>query len=92
MNLRKSTNSVEASISACHAFFPWPRIVAAIISGRYFPAISSAAFRNTAARSANGADSHAGLAARADEMAAATCSLEACEEEASVVVCDEGIN
>jgi len=35
----------------------------------YFPLIKSAAFKNTAARSANGKFSHAGFAASADSMA-----------------------
>ena len=70
--LRKSHSSAAASISACHAFFPCPSIVAAINSYRCFPPIRSAAFRNIAALSANVIDSHAGLAARADSMALET--------------------
>jgi hypothetical protein len=50
----------------------------------YFPAIRSAAFRNTAARSANGRDSHAGFAARAASIAAETSDGKAFEYEAMV--------
>lgn len=37
-------SSAAASISACHAFFPWPSMVAAQILARYFPLIRSAAY------------------------------------------------
>lgn len=50
----------------------------------YFPAIRSAAFKNIAALSENGRDSHAGFAARAASMAAETSDGEALEYEATV--------
>lgn len=50
----------------------------------YFPAIRSAALRNTAARSENGRDSHAGFAASAASMAVETSEGEALEYEATV--------
>ena len=77
--LKKSQSSAAESISACHAFFPCPSIVAAIISYRYFPLIKSAALRKTAALSAKGKDSQAGFAARAASMALDTSSLLAFE-------------
>ena len=67
--LKKSQSSAAASISACQAFLPWPTMVAAMISYRYFPDMRSAAFKNTAARSANDKLSQAGLAARAESIA-----------------------
>lgn len=76
--LKKSQSSAAASISACHAFFPWPSIVAAISSYRYFPLIRSAALRNTAALSAKGSVSHAGFAARAESIAFDTSEELAC--------------
>jgi len=48
-----------------------------MISYLYFPAMRSAALRKTAARSAKGRDSQAGLAARAASMAAETSEGEA---------------
>jgi hypothetical protein len=50
-----------------------------MISYLYFPAIKSAAFRNTAARSAKGRDSQAGFAWSAASMAAETSEGEALE-------------
>lgn len=91
LNLKKSINSAAASISACQAFFPCPRIVAAITSYLYFPAIRSAAFRKMAALSAKGRFSHSGLAARAASMAADTWAGEACDEDARAVPWAEGI-
>jgi hypothetical protein len=64
--------------------------VAAIISYLYFPAIRSAAFKNTAARSAKGRDSHAGFAARAASIAAETSDGEAFEYVAIVEEWFEG--
>lgn len=89
--LKKSHSSAAASISACHAFFPCPSIVAAIISYLYFPLIRSAALRNTAARSANGKFSHAGFAARADSMAFETSAELALEYLAMVEECAAGL-
>lgn len=85
LNLKKSTNSAAASISACQAFFPCPRMVAAITSYLYFPAIRSAAFKKMAALSAKGKFSHSGLAARAASIAADTWADEACDDEARVI-------
>jgi hypothetical protein len=50
-----------------------------MISYLYFPDIRSAAFKKTAALSANGRDSQAGFAARAASMAAETSDGEALE-------------
>lgn len=91
LNLKKSTNSAAASISACQAFFPWPNMVAAIISYLYFPAIKSAAFKNTAARSENGRVDHSFFASRAPVIASLTCSVVACEEDANVVAWLDGM-
>jgi hypothetical protein len=77
--LKKSHNSAAASISACHAFFPWPAIVTAIMSYRYFVEIRSAALRKMLARSANGVPAHDFRAVRAASMAASTSALEALE-------------
>ena len=88
--LRKSQSSAAASISACHAVFPWPNIVAAISSYRYFPLTRSAALRNTAALSAKGNVSHAGFAARAESIAFETSEELACEYLATCSTCDEG--
>lgn len=71
-HLKKSQSSAAASISACQAFFPCPIIVAAMISYRYLVLIKSAALRKTAALSANGSDSHDGLAFKARSIASAT--------------------
>jgi hypothetical protein len=72
--------SAAASISACHAFLPCPNIVAAINLYLHFPLTSSAAFKNIAARSAQGIASHSALAARAPSMACAMCSGVASEK------------
>lgn len=50
-NLKKSGNSVPASISACHMFLPVPSIVAAQICARRGPLIMSAALSAIATRS-----------------------------------------
>jgi hypothetical protein len=89
-HLKKSHNSAAASISACHAFLPCPNIVAAISSYRYFPLIRSAALRNTAARSANGRDSHADLAVRAKSIALDTSDGVAFEYLATIFACTAG--
>ena len=63
---RKSIDSQAASISAWCAVFDWPSIVAAFSVSRHGPASSSAARRNTAARSSHGQrdqSSHAAAAA-----------------------------
>ena len=51
---QKSISSQAASISAWCAVFDWPSIVAALSVARHGPASSSAARRNTAARSSHG--------------------------------------
>ena len=68
-DLKKSHNSAAASISACHAFLPWPIIVAATILDRYFPEIKSAAFKKMAALWLNGSFSQELLAPSAPSMA-----------------------
>lgn len=83
-DLRKSQSSAAASISACHAFLPCPSMVAAISSCLYFPLIKSAALRNIAALSSKGVDSHHGLTASADSIAASTCSSVALEDLATM--------
>lgn len=89
-HLKKSHNSAAASISACHAFFPCPSIVNAMISYRYFPLIRSAAFRKIAARSANGRSSHSDLAARANSIALNTSCGVAFEYLATTFECAAG--
>jgi hypothetical protein len=54
-------------------------MVAAIMSYLYLPEIKSAALRKMAARSENGRDSQAGLAASAASIAAETSDGEAFE-------------
>lgn len=91
-HLRKSHSSAAASISACHAFFPWPTIVAAIISYLYFPLIRSAAFKKTAARSAKGNVSHADFAFKAESMALVTSDEVAFEYLATAEAWDAGFD
>lgn len=74
---KEQLTSAAASISACHAFFPWPRMVAATSLYRYFLLIRSAALRKMAARSPHGKASHAALAARAPSIARATVASSA---------------
>lgn len=66
-------------------------MVAAMISYRYLEDMRSAAFRKTAARSANGSVSHAGLAANADSMAVLTSAVLALEYLATTSACEEGL-
>jgi hypothetical protein len=62
--------SAAASISACHTFFPWPKIVAAKSLYRCLSLLKrSAALRKMAARSFQGNDSHSSFAASAPSMA-----------------------
>lgn len=61
-----------------------------MISYLYFVEIKSAALRNTAARSANGSDSHAGFAARAESIAFFTSTELALEYLATTSAWDEG--
>lgn len=91
LNLKKSHSSAAASISACHAFFPCPTIVAAMISYLYLVEIRSAALRKTAARSAKGRFDHDSWAARAASMALLTSSVLAFEYFATTSACDEGL-
>lgn len=91
MYLRKSQSSAAESISACHAFFPCPTIVAAMISYRYLDEIRSAAFKNTAARSANGRLSHDDLAASTDSIALFTSAVLALEYFATTSACEDGL-
>ena len=56
----------------------------------YFPEIKSAALRKTAARSANGNDSHAGFAARAASIARLTSSVLALEYFATTSEWEDG--
>ena len=62
-----------------------------MISYLYFVLMRSAAFRNTAARSANGKLSQAGFAAKADLIACLTSAEEALLYLAIGVECDEGL-
>src|SRR5690242_184496 len=91
LNLKKSHNSAAESISACHAFLPWPTIVAAIISYRYFPDTRSAALRKTEARSAKGRASHSAFAASAESIAFFTSAVLAFEYLATTSACEEGL-
>lgn len=88
---RKSMSSAAASISACHAFFPWPRIVAAMILYLHFPANKSAAFKNIEARSFHGIDSHCSLAFNADVMADLVISGVAPQYLATQVLWEAGL-
>lgn len=62
-----------------------------MISYRYFVLMRSAAFRKTAARSANGRLSQLGFAAKADSIACLTSAGEALLYLATGVECDEGL-
>jgi hypothetical protein len=62
-----------------------------MISYRYLVATRSAAFRNTAARSANGSFSQDGLAARADSIALLTSAVLALEYSATTSAWEEGL-
>jgi hypothetical protein len=66
-------------------------MVAAMISYRYLVETRSAALRNTAARSANGSDSHAGLASSAHSIALWTAAVSALEYFATTSEWDEGL-
>jgi len=61
-----------------------------MMSYLYLPAMRSAAFKKTAARSENGSPSHDCFAARAASMAAETSALDALEYDAIVVAWEEG--
>jgi hypothetical protein len=63
-------SSHAESISACTTVLDWPSMVAAFSVWRHGPESSSAAFRNTAARSSNGSARHPGAAAFAASIAA----------------------
>ena len=73
----KDVTSAAASISACHTFFPCPKIVAAKSLYLYFPLTRSAALRKIAARSFQGSDSHFSFAASAPSIAFATVASSA---------------
>src|SRR4030095_3831019 len=62
LNRQKSTSSDAASISAWNAVFDWPSIVAETTVERHEVVSSSAARRNTAARSSNDQLDHSFLA------------------------------
>ncbi len=66
---QKSISSQAASISAWYAVLDWPSIVAAFRVERQGPESSSAAFRNTAARSSKSRSRQAGAAALAAAIA-----------------------
>jgi hypothetical protein len=74
LNRQKSITSQAESISACCAVLPWPSMVAALSTWRHGPASSSAALRNTAARSWNGSRDHSRRASRAAVTAWLTSS------------------
>ena len=71
---RKSTSSQAASISAWCAVFDCPSIVAASSVSRHGPASSSAARRNTEARSSQGQRDQSFHALPAASIASRTCS------------------
>lgn len=89
-HLKKSHSSAAASISACHAFFPWPTIVAAMMSYRYLVDTRSAALRKTAARSAKGRFAHASWAANASSIALLTSAVLAFEYFATISAWEDG--
>ena len=70
---QKSISSQAASISAWCAVFDWPSIVAAFKVARHGPASSSAARRNTAARSSHGVRDQSCHAADDASIACCTC-------------------
>ena len=70
---QKSISSHAASISAWCAVFDWPSIVAALSVERHGPASSSAARRNTAARSSHGVRDQSCQALAAASIACSTC-------------------
>ena len=74
MKRRKSISSQAESISAWWAVFDWPSIVAALIVDRQVVDSSSAALRNTAARSSHGQLAHSRCAAVAAAIALSTSS------------------
>lgn len=61
-----------------------------MISYLYLVEMRSAAFKKTAARSANGRDSHDSFAFNADSIASVTSDCEAQLYVASGVLCEEG--
>jgi hypothetical protein len=73
LNRQKSISSQAESISAWKAVFDWPSIVAALSVGRHVVASSSAALRNTAARSSHDQLLHSARASRAATIACSTC-------------------
>ena len=71
---QKSISSQAASISAWWDVFDWFSIVAATRVERHGPASSSAARRNTDARSSHGSRDQSPCASRAASTACCTCS------------------
>ncbi len=84
-------NSQAESISAWCAVFDWPSIVAALIVDRQVVAISSAALRNTAARSSHGQLAQSRCAWHAAAIAFSTSSGVARCQSASTCPCACGI-
>jgi hypothetical protein len=80
---QKSMSSAAESISAWNAVFDCPSMVAALTVARQLLASSSAAFRNTAARSSQGQRDHSRCAAAAASIASVTCSAPAFCQSAS---------
>ncbi len=76
-------SSAAESISAWNAVFDWPSMVAALSAERQVVASSSAARRNTAARSSHGQRAHSRRAVAAASIARPTCSFEALCQSAS---------
>ena len=83
--------SQALSISAWKAVFDWPSMVAALSTCRQGPASSSAALRNTAARSCQAIAPHSRRASRAAAAASATSSGPAWWNRASTWPCRWGM-
>jgi hypothetical protein len=80
---QKSTSSQAESISAWKTVFDWPSMVAAFSVDRHVVASSSAARRNTPARSSQGQLAHSRCAAAAAAAAASTSAAAALCQSAS---------